>query len=64
LARNALKQDRGPLFRAVFNSKGSGEMIRLLVSRGTDKYSQNKHGVSPLSLAITIANFNVVQFLE
>jgi ankyrin repeat protein len=51
-----------PLIKAVFNSSGDGELIRLLRARGANPYSTNKHGVSPLKLARNIANFDVRQF--
>jgi uncharacterized protein len=53
-----------PLSTAVFNSRGSGEVIKLLRSHGADPYVRNLHGVSPLSLARTIANFDVRQFFQ
>ena len=53
-----------PLFTAVFNSRGNGEVIRLLRAHGADPYAKNNHGVSPLSLARTIANFDVRQFFQ
>jgi len=52
------------LFRAVFDSKGRGEMIALLLSRKADRHLKNKHGVSPYDLAQTIANYDVKQFLR
>ena len=53
-----------PLFRAVFNSKGRGDMIQLLLRFGADKNLKNNHGVSPLELAKTIANYSIVQFFD
>ncbi|QHI73466.1 ankyrin repeat domain-containing protein [Aminipila terrae] len=53
-----------PLFRAVFNAKGRGEVINLLTECGADKNLVNNHGISPLQLAKTIANYDVAQFLE
>ena len=50
------------LFTATFNSKGSGEIIRLLRAAGADPKKKNKRGVSPLSLAQTMANYDVAQF--
>lgn len=47
------------LFRAVFSSRGEGDVIELLRAAGADPYATNLHGVSPLSLARSIANFNV-----
>jgi len=51
-----------PLDRAMFSSRGDGALIRLLRVRGGDPYRENNHGVSPLSLARTIANHDVPQF--
>jgi hypothetical protein len=52
----------GVLFRAVFASRGNGEIIRMLRAAGADACARNSSGVSPLSLARTIANYNVAQF--
>jgi len=57
-------QGNTPLFRAVFSSRGRGEMIRLLLAHSADKTLKNKHGVSPEGLAETIANFEVARFLR
>jgi ankyrin repeat protein len=53
-----------PLFRAVFNSRGRGELIGLLRQRGADANSTNKFGVSPVGLARTIANYDVARFFN
>jgi len=53
-----------PLAKAVFNSRGYGEVIELLRSYGADINLKNKHGVSPLELANTIANFEVARFIR
>ena len=53
-----------PLLKAVFNSRGKGEAINLLRSRGADPFLQNKHGVSPVKLARTIANYDVSRFFN
>lgn len=53
-----------PLFRAVFNSKGRPEVIRLLLEAGADKNLKNKHGVSPYELAGSIANFDINTFFN
>src|SRR5262249_50790103 len=53
-----------PLFTAVFNSRGYGEVIKLLRAHGADPYTKNSHGVSSLRLAHTIANFDVSQFFQ
>lgn len=51
-----------PLWRAVMNSKGRGEVIQLLRERGADPSLENGSGVSPVSLARTIGNYNIAQF--
>jgi ankyrin repeat protein len=53
-----------PLWRAVFHSRGEGEVIRLLRTAGADPYIDNKHGSSPLKLARTIANYDVRQYFR
>ncbi|HEX6120635.1 MAG TPA: ankyrin repeat domain-containing protein [Dongiaceae bacterium] len=53
-----------PLWRAVFDSKGRGGVIKLLLSAGASKGLRNKRGVSPESLAKSIANYDVSNFLE
>jgi uncharacterized protein len=45
------KHGNTPLARAVFVSRGRGEMIRLLLAKGADKSHANRYGISPLSLA-------------
>jgi len=52
------------LGRAVFNSKGDGEMIKLLLKNGADPNLSNNAGISPLKLANTIANYDVKQFFK
>jgi ankyrin repeat protein len=53
-----------PLSKAVFNSRGDGNLIKLLRAHGADPYAKNNHGVSPLKLARTIANYDVRQFFS
>lgn len=53
-----------PLNNAVFNSRGRGEVIKLLLAYEANKNLKNKHGVSPLDLANEIANFDVAKFLR
>ncbi|MFC8275682.1 ankyrin repeat domain-containing protein [Streptomyces sp. NPDC057271] len=48
-----------PLFVAVFNSRGRGEMIRLLRSKGADPNMENDNGQTPLGLARLIANYDI-----
>jgi uncharacterized protein len=52
----------GPLFVAVFNSRGRGEMIKLLRSSGADPLAANASGQTPVGLARLIANYDVAQF--
>jgi len=51
------------LHRAVFESEGRGEVIKALLDAGADQYVKNNYGVSPRSLAETIANYDVLPFL-
>lgn len=51
-----------PLFVAVFNSRGRGEMIALLRERGADPYKANDAGQSPVVLARLIGNYDVARF--
>jgi ankyrin repeat protein len=53
-----------PLSKAVFESKGRGEMIGLLVQHGAQKGLKNKYGVSADELARSIVNYDVHRFLE
>ena len=50
------------LSTAVFQSRGDGSVIQLLRRAGADPHAANSSGVTPLSLARTIANFDVRQF--
>jgi ankyrin repeat protein len=49
------------LSRAVFAYKDDPATIEALRAAGADPLKTNKHGVSPLSLARTIANFDVAK---
>ena len=53
-----------PLFRAVFNSQGSGEIITMLLEAGANPDSENNYGVSPRNLAETIANYDIKQYFN
>jgi ankyrin repeat protein len=53
-----------PLWRAVFNSRGRGDLIVTLLSAGADRNRKNKHGKTPVDLANTIANFDVAKFFN
>ena len=50
------------LSKAVFESRGNGSVIQILRRAGADPHAANSSGVTPLSLARTIANYNVAQF--
>lgn len=54
----------GPLFVAVFNSKGRGGMIGLLRAGGADPLATNDAGHSPLGLARLIDNDDVAQYFD
>jgi uncharacterized protein len=58
------KHGNTPLWRAVFNSRGRGDVISILLKAGADKSHRNKTGKTPLELANTIANYNIVQFFD
>ncbi|WP_395005519.1 ankyrin repeat domain-containing protein [Undibacterium sp.] len=53
-----------PLSRAVFSSKGNGELIQYLREAGADPLKANNYGVSPLSLARQIANYDIATFFS
>ena len=53
-----------PLSTATFNCRGEGAVIRALRAAGADPKKKNKHGVSALSLARTVANYNIAQFYD
>lgn len=53
-----------PLFGAVFNSRGHGEMIQLLRSHGADPLHVNNSGQTPVGLARLIGNYDVARFFE
>jgi len=50
------------LWRAVFASKGRGEMIKLLLENGAKPDEANSSGVTPLKLAVSISNYNISQY--
>lgn len=53
-----------PLWRAVFSSKGNGEVIKALLKAGANPNRPNLHGVSPQGLAGTIANYDLEPFFR
>ncbi len=52
-----------PLSDAVFHSDG-GDLIKLLLRSGADRNKENNYGISPLELAKSIDNFDLVQFFH
>lgn len=53
-----------PLWVAVFNSKGRGALIHLLLSLGADPLPANASGQTPASLARMIGNYDVAQYFQ
>lgn len=53
-----------PLSHAVFESRGRGDVIDLLLDGGASKSLKNRNGVSPLELAESIGNYDVCQFMR
>lgn len=50
-----------PLFVAVYDSRGRGEVIRMLLEHGADPDHANSSGQSPRGLAALISNYEVSQ---
>ena len=50
--------------KILANFRGNPNMIKLLLEKGADKFNENDYGVSPYSLAETIANYPVFQYLK
>jgi ankyrin repeat protein len=53
-----------PLWTAVFNSRGDGRLIQMLLAHGADPSHRNRAGKSPVELARLIANYPVAQFFN
>jgi ankyrin repeat protein len=53
-----------PLWRAVFNSRGRGDLIAILLNAGAEKNHRNKTGKTPLALAKTISNYDIGRFFD
>jgi uncharacterized protein len=53
-----------PLSNAVFYSGGKGDLIILLLSAGADPHQENRHGVSPIGLARTMANPDLIAYFN
>jgi len=52
------------LWRAVYSCKEKGDIIKLLLDSGADIKNKNDSGISPIELAETIANYNIIQFFR
>src|SRR5437660_172287 len=65
-ASHSLRDAHGntALARAVFSYRGEAECISVLLEAGADPDEANDHGVSPRSLAFTIANYDARKFFE
>jgi ankyrin repeat protein len=65
-AQTELKDSYGntPLWRAVFSSEDDGTVIRLLLNAGANPNAVNLSGVTPLTLARSIANYDLAQFFK
>lgn len=50
------------LWRAVFESRGRGDVIRKLITLGADENKKNNNGISPRALAERIDNYNLIEF--
>ena len=53
-----------PLARAIFSSRGRGQVIRILLCEGADRLRENNFGISPLKLARSIANYDLEDLLS
>ncbi|MEV6873032.1 ankyrin repeat domain-containing protein [Amycolatopsis sp. NPDC051128] len=58
------KYGNTPLFVAVYNSVGQGDVIQLLRRHGADPCKINRSGQTPVGLARLIANYDVKQFFD
>jgi ankyrin repeat protein len=63
-AQMELKDSFGntPLWRAVTDSRGRGELITLLLRHGADRFAKNNSAKTPVDLANVIANYDLKQF--
>ncbi len=49
---------------AIFNSRGRGEVIKILIAANADLDIKNNYGISARELTETIGNYDIKQFLE
>ena len=53
-----------PLSDAVFEAREDGSMIEKLLTAGADPKLRNRHGVSPLELAESIDNYDLLKYFK
>jgi ankyrin repeat protein len=53
-----------PLWRATFNSRGRGDVIKFMLAHGADKNLKNNSGISAMDLAATGSKYDTRQFFE
>lgn len=53
-----------PLHRATFAARENGAAILFLLKHGADKSIENNSGISPLNLAQSVGNFDLVRFFN
>jgi ankyrin repeat protein len=58
------KHGNTPLWNAVFNAKGSYNIVVLLLQKGASATQKNKHGRSPLDFAQQIGDRKLVDILQ
>ncbi|MBD0852572.1 ankyrin repeat domain-containing protein [Maribacter arenosus] len=58
------KYGNSPLWRATFTSNGKGDFISLLLANGADRNLKNLNDISPVELAKTIANYDILRFYK
>lgn len=52
------------ILRAVFSSRGRGDMINLLKQYNADETLKNNHDISAIDLAKNIGNYNIKKFFS
>ena len=58
------KYGNSPLWRATMSYRGKEEVISTLLRAGADPDLPNEKGISPRSLANTIANYDTARFFD
>jgi ankyrin repeat protein len=53
-----------PLSTAVFASKGFGDLILFLRSKGANPEKKNNYGQTPIGLAKLIANYEIAKYFD